>query len=60
VEITRSAIAGDGRALTSSISINKLSYVVVKTLLVVLMGDQSDRLIPARVCGGHLQVGFLD
>jgi hypothetical protein len=47
VEITRSIVAGDNRALTSSISINKLSYVIIKTLLIVLIGDQSDCLIPA-------------
>jgi hypothetical protein len=39
VEITKSVVAGDGRALISSISIDKLSYVIIKTLLVVLIGD---------------------
>ena len=39
MEITRSAVIGDSRALTSSISINKLSYVVIKTLLIVFTGD---------------------
>jgi hypothetical protein len=47
VEITRSIVAGNSRALTSSISINKLSYIIIKTLLVVLIGDQSNCLIPA-------------
>ena len=45
MEITRSVVIRDSKALTSFISINKLSYVVIKTLLVVLTGDQSDRLI---------------
>jgi hypothetical protein len=39
IEITRSIVIRDNRALTSSISINKLSYVVIKTLLIVLIGD---------------------
>jgi hypothetical protein len=39
VEITRSVVAGDGKALISSISINKLSYIIIETLLVVLIGD---------------------
>jgi hypothetical protein len=47
VEIIRSVVAGDGRASISSISIDKLSYVVIETLLVVLIGDQSNCLIPA-------------
>jgi hypothetical protein len=39
VEIIKSIVAGDNRALISSISINKLSYIVIKTLLIVLIGD---------------------
>jgi hypothetical protein len=39
VEITKNIVAGDNRALISSISINKLSYVVVKTLLIILINN---------------------
>jgi hypothetical protein len=39
VEIIRSVVTRDGRALISSISINKLSYIIIKTLLIVLIGD---------------------
>jgi hypothetical protein len=39
MEIIRSIVAEDNRALISFISINKLSYIIVKTLLVVFTGD---------------------
>jgi hypothetical protein len=39
VEIIKSIIIRDNRALISFISINKLSYIIIKTLLIVLIGD---------------------
>jgi hypothetical protein len=39
MEIIKSIVIRDNKALTSSISINELSYIIIKTLLVVLIGD---------------------